>query len=409
MSSETKTFTYRAFDRAGTAQEGEVQGDSKAAVASQLRLRGLTVVDINEKKTAPTLEDILDKYKSVKPRELTVFSRQLATMVSSGLSLLRALYILEEQTEDRKLKRTVIEVRQDIEAGLSLSQAMDKHPKVFNKLFVSMVRAGEAGGALEDTLERAAIQMEKDDNLKRTIKSAMVYPALIASFAVVVLIGMILFLIPIFKNMYADLGGSLPPLTQFMIDLSDNMKKYWWLAISLPMGVVFAFKKWKGSYKGRRQWDAFKLRIPMQIGGIVQKIIVARFARTLGTLTASGVPILQALEITAETAGNRLVSDPMVDVLERVRQGSALAGPIGKIAVFPTMMTQMVAVGEETGAMDRMLNKLADFYEAEVETKVKALTSILEPIMMIFVGAIVGVVVLAMYMPLFKIFALVEG
>ena len=408
MSTESSVYTYRAFDRGGTAQEGEIEGESKASVAAQLRLRGLTVVDVNEKKQAPTVEDLLGRWKKVKARDLTVFSRQLATMVSSGLSLLRALYILEDQTEDKKLKSTVIAVRQDVEAGLSLSQAMEKHDKVFNKLFVSMVRAGEAGGALEDTLERAAVQMEKDDNLKRTIKSAMVYPALIGCFAIVVLVGMILFLIPIFKNMYKDLGGKLPPLTQFMIDLSDNMKAYWYVFMVGPIIGVIAFKKWKRSDRGERQWDAFKLRIPMQIGDIVQKVVVARFARTLGTLTASGVPILQALEITAETAGNRLVADPMVDVLEKVRQGSALAPPIAKIPVFPGMMTQMVAVGEETGAMDRMLNKLADFYEDEVAAKVKALTSILEPIMMIFVGAIVGVVVLAMYMPLFKIFDLVK-
>ena len=402
------TYTYKVVDRSGGSSVGELVGESKAAVAAQLRLRGLTVVDVNEKITTPTVEDILDRYKKVKTRHITVMARQLATMVSSGLSLLRSLYILEEQAQDRKLKRTLVAVREDIEAGFSLSQSLGKHPKVFNELFISMVRAGETGGALEETLERAAVQMEKDDHLKRTVKAAMVYPMMIGIFAVLTLLGMILFIIPIFENMYKDLGGKLPPLTQVMIDLSKALRTYWWAMILAPFGLVFGVKKWKRSDLGQRQWDTIKLRAPMKIGDIVRKIAVARFSRTLGTLTASGVPILQSLEITARTAGNRVISDPMEDVIEKVRQGSPIAPPLAKTGVFPGMMTQMVAVGEETGAMDRMLMKLADFYEDEVESALKAITSIIEPIMMIFVGAMVGLVVLAMYMPLFKIFDLVK-
>ena len=402
------TYTYKVVDRSGGSSVGELVGESKAAVAAQLRLRGLTVVDVNEKITTPTVEDILDRYKKVKTRHITVMARQLATMVSSGLSLLRSLYILEEQAQDRKLKRTLVAVREDIEAGFSLSQSLGKHPKVFNELFISMVRAGETGGALEETLERAAVQMEKDDHLKRTVKAAMVYPVMIGIFALLTLLGMILFIIPIFENMYKDLGGKLPPLTQVMIDLSKALRTYWWAMILAPFGLVFGVKKWKRSDLGQRQWDTIKLRAPMKIGDIVRKIAVARFSRTLGTLTASGVPILQSLEITARTAGNRVISDPMEDVIEKVRQGSPIAPPLAKTGVFPGMMTQMVAVGEETGAMDRMLMKLADFYEDEVESALKAITSIIEPIMMIFVGAMVGLVVLAMYMPLFKIFDLVK-
>jgi type IV pilus assembly protein PilC len=403
------TYTYKVVDRSGGSSVGELVGDSKAAVAAQLRLRGLTVVDVDEKITTPTVEDILDRYKKVKSRHITVLARQMATMVASGLSLLRTLYILEEQAEDRKLKKTIVAVREDIEAGFSLSQSLNKHPKVFNELFVSMVRAGETGGALEETLERAAVQMEKDDHLKRTVKAAMVYPVMIGSFAILTLFGMILFIVPIFDKMYKDLGGKLPPLTQFMIDLSGAMRSYWYLMLLAPVGMVFGFKKWKNSHAGERQWDQLKLRAPMKIGGIVRKIAVARFSRTLGTLTASGVPILQSLEITARTAGNRVIADPMDDVIEKVRQGSPIAPPMAKTGVFPGMMTQMVAVGEETGAMDRMLMKLADFYEDEVQSSLKAITSIIEPIMMIFVGAIVGVVVLAMYLPLFKIFDLIQG
>jgi type IV pilus assembly protein PilC len=402
------TFVYKAMDRAGAPASGEIAGDSKAAVAAQLRMRGFTVVDIDQKATTPTVEEILDRYRGMPSRHVTVFARQLATMISSGLSLLRALYVLEDQTEAPKLKHAVHAVRQDVEAGLALSQAMSKHPRIFSDLFVAMVRAGETGGNLEEVLERVAVQLEKDDHLKRTVRSAMVYPCLIATFAVIVLIGMVLFIIPIFANMFKDLGGKLPALTQLMINLSDGMRTYWYAIILVPIVVTIAFKKWKRTDRGGYIWDSLKLRMPMRIGDIVRKIAVARFARTLGTLTASGVPILQALDITARTAGNRVISDPMGEVADRVREGQPLAVPLGRTGVFPVMVTQMLSVGEETGAVDRMLHKLADFYDDEVATMLKSLTSIIEPLMMIGVGCIVGVVVISMYLPMFKIFDLVH-
>lgn len=404
----SSTFLYKALDRSGTPTTGEIAGDSKAAVAAQLRLRGLTVTDVDQKSTTPTVEDLLDRYRGMKARHVTVMARQLATMISSGLSLLRALYVLEEQTEAPKLKRAIVAVRTDVEAGLSLSQAMAKHPKIFNDLFVAMVRAGETGGNLEEVLERVAVQLEKDDNLRRTVRSAMVYPILIGVFAVLVLIGMILFIIPVFAGIFKDLGGELPALTQFMISLSDAMRSYWYLMILVPVVVVFLFRKWKSTDRGQYMWDSLKLRFPMRIGDIVRKIAVARFARTLGTLTASGVPILQAIDITARTAGNRVISDPMAEVAERVREGQPLAVPLARTGVFPVMVTQMLSVGEETGAVDTMLHKLADFYDDEVATMLKSLTSIIEPLMMIGVGCIVGVVVIAMYLPMFKIFELVQ-
>jgi len=395
------TFVYKALDRAGSSMTGEIAGDSKAAVAAQLRLRGLTVVDVDAKTQTPTVEELLDRYRGLKAKHVTVLARQLATMISSGLSLLRALYVLEEQTEAPKLKRAIIAVRQDVEAGLALSQAMAKHPKIFNDLFVAMVKAGETGGNLEEVLERVAIQLE-------TERSAMVYPTLIGVFAVAVLVGMILFIIPIFADMFTDLGGELPAMTQFMINLSDAMRQYWYLMFVLPIAITVAFRKWKATDRGRYIWDSLKLRLPMKIGDIVRKIAVARFARTLGTLTASGVPILQALDITARTAGNRVISDPMGEVSDRVREGQPLATPLARTGVFPVMVTQMLSVGEETGAMDRMLHKLADFYDDEVATSLKSLTSIIEPLMMIIVGVIVGAVVISMYMPMFKIFELVQ-
>ncbi len=396
------TFVYTARDRSGNTSQGEIDGDTKSAAAAALRVRGLAVVDIDEKKGGG-LEINLDRFAKIPSREVTVLARQLATMIASGLSLLRALYILEDQTNNKKLKAAITAVRQDVEVGTSLSIAMGKHPKVFNDLFVSMVRAGEVGGNLEEVLERVAVQLEKDDNLKRTVKSAMVYPIMIGSFALLILVAMILFIIPIFKSMFDDLGAKLPALTQFMIDLSNAGRSHWYLFLLGGVALVYGFKKWKASNAGRKQWDTFKLRFPMQIGDIVRKIAVARFTRTLGTLTASGVPILQALDITARTAGNRVISDPMVRVVERVKEGESLAVPLQSLGVFPMMVTQMVAVGEETGALDSMLHKIADFYDDEVAAKLKALTSILEPIMMIVIGAIVGVVVIAMYLPLFSV------
>jgi type IV pilus assembly protein PilC len=403
------TYTYRAVNRGGGTLVGEVEGDSKAAVAAQLRLRGLTVVDVEPKGGgALTVDELFARFRGVKAREVTVLARQLATMVSSGLSLLRALYVLEEQTTNTQLKSAISAVRQDVEAGLSLSQAMGKHPRIFNELFVAMVRAGETGGNLEEVLERVAVQLEKDDHLRRTVRSAMVYPSLIAVFAALVLIGMVLFMIPIFASMFDDLGGELPAITRVMIGLSDAMRSYWYLMILAPLGIVFGFRRWKATDRGQYLWDAAKLRMPMKIGGIVRKIAVARFARTLGTLTASGVPILQSLDITARTAGNRVISDPMPGVADRVREGQPLAAPLARTGVFPVMVTQMLAVGEETGALDQMLHKLADFYDDEVATSLKSLTSIIEPLMMIGVGAIVGIVVIAMYMPMFTIFELVQ-
>ena len=396
------TFAYKARDRSGNTTQGEIEGDSKTAAAAALRVRGLSVVEIDPKRGGG-LEFNMDRFQRLQSRDVTVMARQLATMIASGLSLLRALYILEDQTTSKKLKAAIIAVRQDVEVGTSLSVSMGKHPKVFNDLFVSMVRAGEVGGNLEEVLERVAVQLEKDDNLKRTVKSAMVYPVMIGCFAVVILIAMILFVIPIFKKMFDDLGGKLPALTQFMINVSNAGHHYWYLFILGAVALTYAFKRWKGSKAGRLQWDTFKLRFPMQIGDIVRKIAVARFTRTLGTLTASGVPILQALDITARTAGNRVISDPMERVVERVKEGESLAPPLASLGVFPMMVTQMIAVGEETGALDSMLHKIADFYDDEIAAKLKALTSILEPIMMIVIGAIVGLVVISMYLPLFSI------
>lgn len=402
------TYVYRARGTDGRARSGEMIGESKAAVASQLRQAGLTVLDVDAKRRARSASEWFEQAQGVPAREVTVLARQLATMISSGLSLVRALHVLQEQTEHKLLRRTVAAVRDDVTAGLAFSQALAKHPRIFNDLFVAMVRAGETGGNLDEVLERVANQLEKDDSLRRTVRAAMVYPALIAVFAVLVLVGMVLFIIPVFADMYRDLGGELPALTRFMIGLSDAMRTHWYAFLAAPIALAFLFLRWKRSDAGRKTWDRMKLRMPFRIGGVVRKIAVARFARTLGTLTASGVPIIQALRITALTAGNRVISDPIDGVVERVKEGQPLALPLAATGVFPPMVTHMLAVGEETGAMDRMLHKLADYYDDEVAAQLKSLTSLIEPIMMMLVGAIVGLVVISLYLPMFGIFELVQ-
>ncbi|MHB9112711.1 MAG: type II secretion system F family protein [Thermoleophilia bacterium] len=398
------TFVYKVRDVRGISAKGELEADSRAAVATELRSKGYTVVGINEKSGGTSLSTILKDSQRISSKNITVFSRQFATMINSGLALLRALYILENQTQNAKLKSIISDVRSDVESGSALSDALEKHPKVFNKLYVSMVRAGEAGGILDDTLNRVATQLEAEDSLKRTIKSAMVYPLLIAAFALLVLIAMMLFIIPIFSKMYADLGSQLPMLTRIMVNLSDTMKSITGVFVFAAIaGIIYGIVRIKRTPQGTAAWDRTKLKIPMGIGEIVRKLAMARFSRTLSTLVSSGVPILQAIEITGDTAGNVVVSDAMANVKREVKEGRPMSEPLTDSKVFPPMVTQMIAVGEETGAVDTMLNKIADFYEDEVNASVKSLTSILEPIMMMGVGALVGVIVIALYLPIFNL------
>ena len=400
-------FTYKALDQRGTSATGEIEGESKAAAAAALRNRGLTVLDLNEVKTGLAQMDIGGALTRIKPKDITVFSRQFATMVSSGLSMLRCLYVLEEQTENKKLAAVIGQIKDDVEAGISLSDALEKHPNVFNKLYVSMVRAGELGGILDEVLNRLATQLEKEDSIRRAVKSAMVYPIMIGTFALLVLIGMVMFLIPIFAGMYRDLGGELPGLTRLMVNLSDFLTGWWYIVFPAIIAVVWGIMRLKRTERGTELWDRFKLHVPMGIGEIVRKLAVARFSRTLGTLVSSGVPILQAIEITGQAAGNVVIEKAMKDVQQSIKEGQSITGPLEKVSVFPAMVTQMIAVGEETGSLDAMLGKVADFYEDEVDASVKSLTSILEPILMIGVGGIVGVVVIAMYLPIFNMMNIV--
>jgi type IV pilus assembly protein PilC len=381
-----------------------MEAGDKQAVAAQLRSKGLIVVDIEEQ-APPNAGDLLARFQRIKPDELVIATRQLSTMVNSGMSLLRSLYIIEEQTENDKLRDIWIEVRKDVEAGLALSDALRKHPEVFNDLYVAMVEAGETGGILDNTLIRVADQLEKDAALRRQIKAAMIYPAMIGGFAFVVLFALVAFLVPVFETIFKDFGGELPAITKFTVWLSHMFTQRFYVLFGGIAGVVWAFKTWKRTESGQMQWDRLKLKFPMKIGDIVQKVALARFSRTFSGLIAAGVPMLEAIEITGKTAGNKVVEKAMYDVRESVKKGGSLTAPMMLVPeAFPVMVTQMIGVGEETGALETMMSKIADFYEEQVAAAVKALTSILEPIMILAVGGIVGFIVIAMYLPMFKVY-----
>ncbi len=398
------TYAFKALDLSGSPTNGEMEAGDKQAVASQLRTRGLIVVDIEEQQAA-NAGDILARFQRIKSDELVIATRQLSTMVNSGMSLLRSLYVIEEQTENDKLRDIWVDVRKDVEAGLALSDALRRHPEVFNDLYVAMVEAGETGGILDQTLTRVATQLEKDAALKRQIKAAMMYPSLIGGFAFVVLFALVAFLVPVFEKIFADFGGDLPAITKLTVWMSDMLTQRWYVMLVVVVAVVSLFRFWKRSETGQMQWDRLKLKCPMKIGGIVQKVALARFSRTFSGLIAAGVPMLEAIDITGRTSGNKVVEKAMEDVRDSVKRGGTLTQPMTTVPeAFPVMVTQMIGVGEETGALETMLAKVADFYEEQVEAAVKALTSILEPIMIIFVGGIVGFIVIAMYLPMFKVY-----
>jgi type IV pilus assembly protein PilC len=398
------TYAFKALDLAGSPTKGEIEAADKQTVASQLRSKGLIVIDIEEK-AAANAGDILARFRRVKADDLVIASRQLATMVQSGMSLLRALYVIEEQTESDKLREVWIDVRKDVEAGLALSDALRKHPDVFNELYVAMVQAGETGGILDQTLVRVATQLEKDAALRRQIKAAMIYPALIGGFALIVLVALVAFLVPVFEKIFDDFGGELPAITKFTVWLSHMITGRWYLMIAVVAGIVWLFRYWKKTDRGKVQWDRIKLKFPMKIGGIVQKVALARFSRTFSGLIAAGVPMLEAIDITGRTSGNKVIEMAMDDVRDSVKRGGSLTAPMAAVPeAFPVMVTQMIGVGEETGALETMMTKVADFYEEQVEAAVKALTSILEPVMIVIVGSIVGFIVIAMYLPMFKVY-----
>jgi type IV pilus assembly protein PilC len=403
------TYEYRARDRGGSVHAGQMEGSSAAAVAGTLREKGYVPLRIDEKKARALDKEItLPGFKKkVKVKDVSIFSRQLATMVNSGLTLIRALVILEEQTENDLLKGVIADVRNQVEQGSSLSAALETHPDVFNTLYVSMVRAGEVGGALDETLMRLADTLESTVRLRSKVKSAMAYPVVVLSLIVLIVTGMLLFVVPIFQNMYAELGGSLPVPTQLLINISGLLTSLWWLFFGATIGGAVAFRRWKKTDAGQAAWDRFKVRLPI-FGGLVQKVAISRFARTFSVLSRTGVPVLQALDIVAATSGNWLVSEATADIQASVKRGESLVSPLDRHDIFPPMVTHMMSVGEETGAIDTMLSKVADFYDSEVDDTVSALTSLIEPMLIVVMGVAVGGILISLYLPMFNIANLIQ-
>jgi type IV pilus assembly protein PilC len=402
------SFVYTAINARGLEVDGVIAANDLVSAREQLQRRGLLADKISEVDTGDSLgEKRITLGKRVKPKSLQIFSRQFATMIEAGLSVVQALVVLEDQTSDVTLAEVVTQLRYDVEAGLILSEAMARHPKVFSRLYVAMVEAGEAAGILDIVLDRVAIQIEKQEAIRRRVKGAMIYPALVLVFATCVLIAMLLFLIPIFVKIFAQLHGNLPFLTKIVIHASNALRGYWYVIIPLFIATPFVFRWWKNTEAGRKKWDRFLLRIPMRIGETARKVTMARFSRTLATLVAAGVDIIKALEITGSAAGNWVVESALVTVRESVHAGEGLSQPLAENAVFPPMVAQMMRIGEESGELQKMLDKIADFYEDEVDAAVASLTTIIEPMMMIFVGAIVGVIVISMYLPMFRMYQLI--
>jgi type IV pilus assembly protein PilC len=404
------SFAFRAVDVAGVPSRGEMEASSKAQVTEQLRQRGLIVLDVSESHEAFKLESVFQRFKAVNLRNLSIFSRQFATLIASGMPMLRSLYTLEDQTEDEMLKGAIVGVRQDVEAGSSVAGAMERQPGVFDPLYRSMVHAGEGAGRLEEALDRVAYQLEKLDALRRQVRSAMTYPAVVFTLAGLVMIAVVGLIVPVFVGIYEELAqdypgtdSSLPWPTQITVAVSNVVTGSWYIALPVMAVLAYLFLRWKKTERGRVQWDRFKLWIP-RVGDIVQKVALARWSRTFSGTISSGVPILQAIKISGDTAGNAIVQEAMEDVYASVKKGGSIAGPMQKHPVFPAMVTHMTAVGEDSGQLETMLEKIADFYEAEVDAKVKALTAILEPLLICVVGGVVGFIVISMYLPMFDLY-----
>jgi type IV pilus assembly protein PilC len=400
-------YAYSAINADGLELDGELHAPDLAGAREQLRIRGLMASRLDELPSAGE-EGARNFFKAVKPKTLQIFSRQFATMIEAGLNIVAALVILEEQTDDVYFAQVVKELRADVESGLLLSEAMKRHPKIFDRLFVSMVQAGEAAGILDEVLDRVAFQIEKSTQIKRRVKGAMLYPTMVLIFATLVLTGLLMFLVPVFVRIFGQLGGELPTLTQYVVAASDLLRNKYYIIFPALGITFFGLRKYKKTDSGRKKWDRLKLKIPMKIGQVVLKVTMARFSRTLSTLVAAGVDIIQALEITGQSSGNWVIEEALADVRLKVGEGVPIAQPLVDNPIFPPMVSQMVKIGEETGELEKMLGKIADFYEDEVDAAIQSLTSIVEPLMMILVGMMVGVIVIAMYLPMFKMLSLVK-
>lgn len=403
------TFTYQVKDKTGKLHDGEIQASSQASVAKALRDRGFVPVSIAEKKASALQKEIRIPGLSgrIRVKEVALFSRQFATMITSGLSLLRSLTILAEQTRNRAFEDVILAVKADVEKGASLSQALENHPKVFGRLYTSMVKSGEVGGVLDETLERLALTLEAQVELRSQVKSAMMYPVAVFGLVIFIVIAMLLFVVPMFESMFADFGAELPLPTRMLMALSVIFTTYWYVAFGGTVAVIYSFKRWIGTEKGRSRFDAIKLKLPI-FGKLVHKTSLARFSHTMAALTRTGVPILMAMDIVADTSGNAVVARAVHSVQASIKEGESIAEPLSNHPVFPPMVVQMMAVGEETGALDTMLEKVGDFYDREVKAMVEGLTSLIEPLLVVVLGATVGGMLLALYLPIFNVITLIQ-
>lgn len=402
-------FSWEGKTRAGQAQKGEMEAPNADAVAVQLRRQGIQPGKIKESGKGLSMELKLPGFApKITTKDLVVFTRQFATMIDAGLPLVQCLDILSRQQENATFKKILVDTKESVESGSTFAEALRKHPKAFDELYVNLVAAGEVGGILDTILNRLAAYIEKALKLKKQVKSAMTYPTTIIGIAVVVISVILIFVIPAFEKMFADFGGALPAPTQIVINLSNFIQDYILLIIGVIFGTVAGLKKLYKTPKGREKMDQIALRLPI-MGVLIRKVAVAKFTRTLGTMISSGVPILDGLDIVAKTAGNKVVEKAIYKVRQSISEGKTIAEPMEKSGVFPPMVCQMIAVGEQSGSIDTMLNKIADFYDDEVDDAVANLTAMMEPLLMLFLGTTVGGLVVAMYLPIFKLAGAVGG
>lgn len=394
------TYAWEGRTRTGDVRRGTIEAETEEMVLARLKADQITVTSV---KKQGSLLDRLPVGSGVSEKDLVVFTRQFSTMIDAGLPLVQCLDILANQAENKKFSKVLFDVKHHVESGATFSDALKRHPRVFDELYVNLIAAGEVGGILDTILQRLGNYIEKAMKLKRQVKGAMVYPIAILCVAVLVVIVLLTKVIPVFQNMFKEFkGGALPAPTQFVINLSEGFKRNWYLFFGGAVALAFVFTTMLRTEKGREGFDRFILKLPV-IGDVIRKVVVARFTRTLGTLLSSGVPILDSLDIVAKTAGNVVVKKAILHARTKISEGKDLAGPLAETRVFPPMVVQMIGVGEQTGAMDAMLQKIADFYEDEVDVAVAALTSLLEPVMMVFLGTIVGGLIIAMYLPIFEL------
>jgi type IV pilus assembly protein PilC len=402
------TFKYTVRDKAGKAVDGTIEGATKDAVSAKLRSMGYVIVSLNESGGVLERLNSIQFGTGVKPADITIFARQFATMIGAGLSLTKCLSILGAQTESASLRVIINQIARDVESGQSLSDAMAKHPKVFPPIFINMVRSGETGGVLDEVLNRVADHFEREAMIKGRIKSAMTYPIAMGSLVLIILVAMLIFVVPTFQTMFSSMGGALPAPTQFLVSLSEGSRSWPGLVfVIVVIAIVVSFRWWKSTSEGLYTWDSIKLRMPV-FGKLIRKMALSRFTRTFGTLVAAGVPILAALDIVGTTSGNEVIARAVRKVRSAIKEGETIAKPLSENPVFPAMVVQMISVGEETGALDSMLSKVAEFYDEEVTAGVDGLTSLIEPLMMATLGVVVGGVVIALYLPMFEVINLVK-